>query len=305
MHIPVLLDRAIELLDVKPDGIYVDCTAGAGGHAEEIARRLESGRLLALDRDPVAVALTRARLRPYKRVQVQQANYRDLTCVLAEVGISVVNGILIDAGLSSMQLNDPSRGFSFQEEGPLDMRMDTTSGPTAAQYLASVDEDELMRVLREFADVPKANKIAAETCKRRAQAPLKTTQDLVQVVCDAFPFVNGVPAETRQVFQAIRIAVNEELQALSHVIDTAIAALAIGGRLVCITFHSGEDRIVKHLIQKLSKPTRELHPDGRTKEILPAVLKNLTRKPVIPNPEELRTNPRAGSAKLRAAERVR
>lgn len=303
-HIPVLLDSAIELLDVQPDGIYVDGTVGAGGHAEAIARRLESGRLLALDRDPFAVALATSRLRPYKQVQVQQANYRDLRAVLAGQGLSVVNGILIDAGVSSMQLDNPSRGFSFQEEGPLDMRMDTTSGPTAAQYLADIDEPELIRILRDFADVPRAPRIAAEITKRRADAPLETTQDLVQVVCAAFPFVNGVPQETRQVFQAIRIAVNEELQALNHAIETAIDTLVIGGRLVCITFHSGEDRIVKRLMQRLSRPKHELHPDGRTKETIPAVLKNLTRKPVTPDNEELRRNPRAASAKLRAVERV-
>lgn len=304
-HVPVLAGPALEYLRVREDGVYVDCTAGAGGHTECIAERLgPGGRVLAIDRDPRAVALTRERVARYPQATVRQGNYRELAALVGSVGFASVDGVLIDAGLSSMQLDDPARGFSFQREGPLDMRMDPTTGRTAAEFLATVDERELTRVLREYGDVPRAKTIARAICERRKRAPLETTRDLADVVAEVFDFVTGVPEETRTVFQAIRIAVNDELHALEQGVESAVGVLGTGGRLVCIAFHSGEDRIVKNAMRRHARDTKELYPDGRTKQTHPPTLRILTKRPVTPSNDEIRENPRAHSARLRAAERL-
>ena len=304
-HVPVLAGPALEYLRIQEDGVYVDCTAGAGGHSALIAERLsEKGTLIAIDRDPVAVTLTRERVKSFPQVQVVRGNYQDLAARLAQCGITELDGVLIDAGVSSMQLDDPERGFTFQETGPLDMRMDPEAGASAAEYLERVEESELARILREYGDLKRAKRIAHAICRRRDAAPLETTKDLADVVAEVFDFVQGTPEETRTVFQAIRIEVNEELQGLESVLHQAIDMLRSGGRLVCITFHSGEDRIAKSVFRAAAQKRRALHPDGRVKEVLPAVVKVLTRKPVRPTREEIRANPRARSAKLRAAEKV-
>ena len=304
-HVPVLAGPVLQYLQIREDGVYVDCTAGAGGHSTLIAERLsEKGTLIAIDRDPVAVTLTRERVKSFPQVQVVRGNYRDLAAKLAERGITELDGVLIDAGVSSMQLDDPERGFSFQETGPLDMRMDPEAGHSAAEYLERVEELELARILREYGDLRLAKRIANAICRRRGSAPLKTTKDLADVVAEVFDFVQGTPEETRTVFQAIRIAVNEELEGLESVLHQAIDMLRSGGRLVCITFHSGEDRIAKAVFRAAAQKRRVLHPDGRVKEVLPPVMKVLTRKPLKPSKDEIRANPRARSAKLRAAERV-
>jgi 16S rRNA (cytosine1402-N4)-methyltransferase len=203
-----------------------------------------------------------------------------------------------------MQLDDPARGFSFQEDGPLDMRMDRTSEVSAETWLAEVSQDDLAAVLKRYGDIRKAKTIAAAICRRRVTSGMKSTADLVAAVKDALPFVSGVPEETRTVFQAVRIAVNDELRSLERFMNQAIDLLAPGGRLVCITFHSGEDRIVKNVLKEAGKPWRELHPDGRLKELHEARVKVLTPRPVLPGDEEIADNPRAQSAKLRAAEKV-
>ena len=304
-HVPVLAGPAFEYLRIQEDGAYVDCTAGAWGHSALIAERLsEKGTLIAIDRDPVAVTLTRERVKSFPQVQVVRGNYQDLAARLAQCGITELDGVLIDAGVSSMQLDDPERGFTFQETGPLDMRMDPEAGASAAEYLERVEESELVRILREYGDLKRAKRIAHAICRRRDAAPLETTKDLADVVAEVFDFVQGTPEETRTVFQAIRIEVNEELQGLESVLHQAIDMLRSGGRLVCITFHSGEDRIAKSVFRAAAQKRRALHPDGRVKEVLPAVVKVLTRKPVRPTREEIRANPRARSAKLRAAEKV-
>jgi len=295
----------VEYLRIREDGVYVDCTAGAGGHSALIAERLsEKGTLIALDRDPVAVTLTRERLKSFGQAQVVRGNYRDLAASLAERGIVELDGVLIDAGVSSMQLDDPERGFSFQESGALDMRMDPETGPSAAEYLERVEESELARILREYGDLKRAKRIAKALCRRRETIPFKSTSDLVEAVGEVFDFVRETPEETRTVFQAIRIAVNEELEGLDKGLHQAIDLLRTGGRLVCITFHSGEDRIVKNVFRDAARKRTLLHADGRVKEVLPAVMKVLTRKPVRPTKDEIRTNPRARSAKLRAAEKL-
>ena len=304
-HVPVLAGPAVEYLRIREDGVYVDCTAGAGGHSALIAERLsERGTLVALDRDPAAVKLTRERLKPYAQVQVVRGDYRDLAAMLSERGIAELDGVLIDAGVSSMQLDDPERGFSFQETGALDMRMDPETGVSAADYLERVEESELARILREYGDLKRAKRIAKALCRRRESAPFKTTTDLADAVAEVFDFVRETPEETRTVFQAIRIAVNEELEGLERGLHQAIDLLRAGGRVVCITFHSGEDRIAKNVLRAAAQKRRVLHPDGRVKEVLPAVMKVLTRKPVRPTKDEIRTNPRARSAKLRAAEKL-
>jgi 16S rRNA (cytosine1402-N4)-methyltransferase len=305
VHVPVLSGPALEWLRIREDGVYVDCTAGAGGHAELIVRRLSSGRVLALDRDIEAVRRCRERLASYPRALVFHANYNRLATVAAEQGVRRVDGVLIDAGLSSAQLDDATRGFSFQVEGPLDMRMDTSQGPTAADYLGGVSEDELARVLRAYGDIRPARRIAKSIVRRRESGAMRTTTDLRDAVRDALPFVAGEPEEIRTVFQAIRIAVNDEYQALESGLRQAIDLLAPEGRLVAIAFHSGEDRIVKNVIRDESRPRRELTPDGRLRSQSPGRLKVLTPKPITPDENEVAANPRAHSARLRAAERIR
>lgn len=304
MHTPVLAGPALEFLRVRENGTYVDCTAGAGGHTALIAARLNEGTVIALDRDEGAVKLARARLKSFPMASVLHRNYGELAAVLAELGIDQVDGILIDAGMSSMQLDDADRGFSLQRQGPLDMRMDRSAGPTAADFLAAVDEVELVRILKEYGDLRKARAIARAIVKRREKEPLKTTQDLAKAVSDVFHFVQGVPEETRTVFQAIRIAVNDEFRWLEAGARQAISLLAPGGRFVGISFHSGEDRILKNVLREASRPRRILKPDGRIEKTIPPTVKLLTPKPVTPSTEEIQANPRAHSARLRAAERL-
>jgi len=215
-----------------------------------------------------------------------------------------VQGVLIDAGVSSMQIDDPGRGFSLQHEGPLDMRMNPTEGMTALEYLAIVDPDDLATSLRTFGDVGPARRIAKLLSSRAREGRIRTTVDLVRTVQEALSFVRGIPEEVRTVFQAIRIAVNDELSALSCGVEQAIDCLAPEGRIVAISFHSGEDRVVKNLLNREGRPRREFQPDGRLKHESAPRLRVLTRKPVVPDAAEVQQNPRAHSARLRAAERV-
>ena len=303
-HTPVLTGPALSWLRIRPDGVYVDCTAGAGGHAELIAERLKGGRLIALDRDPSAVRLAGERLARFAGVSVVHANYDRLKLVLGECGVSAVDGILLDAGVSSMQIDDPARGFSLQDDGPLDMRMNPTEGQTALEYLKSVDPDELTAVLRSYGDVGPAARVARVLSRQAREGNLRTTRDLVRAVQESLSFVRGIPEEVRTVFQAIRIAVNDELGSLEQGLTQAIDCLADGGRLAVISFHSGEDRIVKNVFNAAARPKREFHADGRLKSVQEPVIRVLTRKPVLPEQEEIRSNPRSHSAKLRVAERI-
>jgi len=294
----------LKWLDIRPDGTYVDCTAGAGGHSASIVPLLSGGRLIALDRDPAAVALASERLAPYSNVTIVNANYARLSRVLEELGAGPVQGILIDAGVSSMQIDDPNRGFSLQHEGPLDMRMNPAEGVTALEYLATTDPGDLAKALREYGDVGPARRVAKLLSARAREGRIRTTVDLVRAVQEALSFVRGIPEEVRTVFQAIRIAVNDELAGLGEGLRHAVECLAPAGRLVVISFHSGEDRIVKNFMNREGKVLREFQPDGRLKREIPPRLRILTRKPVVPDAAEVRENPRAHSARLRAAERV-
>ena len=304
MHVPVLAQACIDWLQVKADGTYVDCTAGAGGHAEMIAERLENGRLIALDRDPAAAEGVRKRLAKYPIAEVFQRNYSELATVLNELEIETVDGILLDAGMSSMQLDNPHRGFSFQEEGPLDMRMDTTQGQTAAQWLASATTAELAQTLKEFADVGPAKRLAQSIHERAADGHLVTTHDLSAAIQDVLGQAFDKGTVTRQVFQAIRISVNQELNSLEEALPAAIQHLKPKARLIVLSFHSGEDRIVKRTFQTYSRKQRTLNLDGTDAAVQPALIRVLTKKPQKPTPQEITANPRAQSAKLRAAERL-
>lgn len=303
-HIPVLADAVIEWLRIKGGGAYVDCTAGLAGHSQPIASRLTTGRLIALDRDPASVEIARERLAGFPNAVVVHGNYGELKAVLAGLGVNEVDGVLIDAGFSSMQLEDARRGFTFQQEGPLDMRLDTSSGETAGEFLAGVGEGELARVLKEYGDVRPARRIAAAIVRRRDRGAMETTVDLAGAVCEALDFVSGQPDEIRTVFQAIRIAVNDELRWLQKGMEEAIDVLRPGGRLVAIAFHSGEDRVIKNVLRDASRPRRDLYPDGRVKSIRPPRVKVLTPKPVKPGAVEIARNPRAKSALLRAVEKL-
>ena len=304
-HVSVLAAEALDYLAVRENGVYIDCTAGAGGHSALIAARLgPGGRLVAIDRDSGAVKLALEKLRGHARATVVQGNYGDLASIAIALGIEKVDGVLIDAGLSSMQLDDPRRGFTFQQEGPLDMRMDPTQGRTAADYLAAVDEEELERVLRVYGDVPRSRRLARAMIEQREKQPIRTTHDLVSVLVEACHTGGKIPDETRTIFQAIRIAVNGELDSLTKGVEAAVELLGQGGRLVCITFHSGEDRIVKNQLRDMSRPIRLMHADGRVKGTVPPKLRLLTKQSVTPSAQEIRTNPRAHSARLRAAEKV-
>ena len=300
----MLAGPAVAWLGVREDGCYVDCTVGGGGHAEHIAAQLRTGRLVAIDRDPAAVAAARARLNRYPWVEVVHGNYAALGALLRERRIAEVDGVLIDAGVSSMQLDTAERGFSFQEDGPLDMRMDTTAETTAAALLAAQTKDSLARLLRSYGDVKFPGRIARAILERRNSGMLDSTGQLAAAVREAVPRKNLADDEVRRVFQALRIAVNNELECLRRGVLDAIEALRPAGRLVVISFHSGEDRIVKQVFQEYARPQRILHPDGRVKETVAPVLRILTKKPVVPDAAEVRANPRAHSARLRAAERL-
>jgi len=301
----VLPEASLSWLRVIPGGTYVDATVGLGGHSRLIASRLSGGRLIGLDRDPSAVSAARALFSDNPAVTIVHRNYSELRAALDELNIRHVDGVLLDAGFSSVQLDDPGRGLSFQSEGPLDMRLDTTQALTAERYLAETGEGELARVLKAYGDVGPARRIAASIVRRRREGRLHTTGDLVAAVGEALPFVGGMPEETRTVFQAVRIAVNDELRHLEQGLEQAVDVLGAGGRLVVIGFHSGEDRIIKNVLRRYSRVERLLHPDGRVRGTRPARLAVLTPKPVVADAEECRRNPRAHSAKLRAAERLR
>ena len=304
MHVPVLAGPALEWLAVRGEGTYVDCTAGAGGHSELIAQQLTTGRLISLDRDEVAVGLARERLKQFPNACVVHTNYDALAEVLTQLKIEQVDGVLIDAGFSSMQLDDPVRGFSCQDDGPLDMRMDRGRGEPASDYLRHVSSETLEHVLKTYGDIGPAKRIARQILADAANGKLNTTSDLCRSVSEALPFVQGQPDEVRTVFQAIRIAVNDELTSLERALEQAIAALAPNGRVVAIAFHSGEDRVVKHVLQRWSRRQRELTPDGRVRRTIEPLIEVLTPKPVLPDEAECRANSRSRSAKLRAAKKV-
>jgi len=291
-HIPVLTANVLSHLRPERGGLFIDCTVGLGGHSRAL---LESGatRVIGLDRDQDALAAARIALAPWAdRIDLVDADYRALDEVLHARGVSLVDGALADLGVSSMQFDTPGRGFSFQRDEPLDMRMDRSSGDTAAQLIARAGERELADAIYAYGEERFSRRIARAIVGARQEAPIETTLKLATIVRRAIPSrgYQRIDPATRT-FQAIRIWVNRELEGLDRFLEAAARRLRVGARLVVITFHSLEDRIVKHTFRALER-SRD------------AMLKVLTKKPVVPDDEEVRLNPRARSAKLRAAEKL-
>lgn len=307
-HTTVLLQEAVEALALKPDGIYVDGTFGRGGHSRLILERLgKSGRLIAFDRDPAACAV--GRNFGDERFCMVHSSYSRLQEVLRQLNVGQIDGVLLDLGVSSPQFEDATRGFSFSMEGPLDMRMDTTEGQTAAQWLASASEVQLEEVIREYGEERFAKQIARAIVKARARQPLVTTAQLAAIVAAAIPARAREPKQNpaTRTFQAIRIYLNQELERLSLALPQCVEMLKPGGRLVIISFHSLEDRIVKRFIREGANSDKlPKHLPLRAEEVRHFSRANLQRvgKAVRPGMAEVECNPRARSAIMRVAERI-
>lgn len=306
-HISVLLDETIDSLNIKPDGIYVDGTLGGGGHSLEICKRLgDGGRLIGIDQDMDAIQAATARLSDYKdKIDIVHSNYQDIESCLGELSICGVDGIVLDLGVSSYQLDNVDRGFTYREDTPLDMRMDQSQTRTARDIVNNYSEMELFRVIRDYGEDGFAKNIAKHIVKAREEGPIETTGQLNEIIKAAIPAKvrQGTGHPSKKTFQAIRIELNHELEVLENSIDKMIDLLNPGGRLSIITFHSLEDRIVKNLFRRNMNPcicppsfpvcTCGQAPKGKI----------ITRKPIIPSDEEISGNKRAKSSKLRVFEK--
>lgn len=307
-HKSVLLQECIDALNIRPDGIYLDGTLGGAGHSSQIARRLtEGGRLIGVDRDRTALAAAKERLAPYAdRVTLVHSNFAEIDAILDSLGIPAVDGMLFDLGVSSPQLDDASRGFSYMADAPLDMRMDKDDVLTAGAVVNTWPQGELRRILYDYGEERYAPQIAAAICRAREKAPIETTLELVDIIRSAMPAqaLREKQHPAKRSFQAIRIAVNDELGAVSRMMQAAVGRLNPGGRLAVITFHSLEDRIVKSEMQQAARgctcpPEFPVCVCGKK-----PLVKLVTRKPIVSGPAELEENPRARSAKLRVAEKL-
>ncbi len=306
VHKPVLLDECMEVLNIRPGGVYVDGTLGRAGHSREIARRLTVGRLICIDQDMAAIEAAEERLAPWRdRVTLVHGNFSGLADILRQAGVSGVDGALFDLGVSSPQLDDASRGFSYMQDAPLDMRMDAAAALTAREVVNTWSPEELRRILYEYGEERYAPAIARAIVRAREEKPVETTLELADIIRGAMP-----PAALREkqhpakrTFQAVRIAVNGELDVLPPMLKAAADKLRPGGRLAVITFHSLEDRIVKRTMRDMARgctcpPEFPVCVCGKK-----PMLRLVTRRPIVPGTEELSENPRARSAKLRAAEK--
>lgn len=307
-HKSVLLKETIEYLNIRPDGIYVDGTLGGGGHAYEVCKRLSSkGRFIGIDQDEDAIKAATRRLSEFEdKTQIIRSNYCDMSETLAEVGIAKVDGMILDLGVSSYQLDDPTRGFTYRVDAPLDMRMDKRRDFTAKELLNSYSEQELYRIIREYGEDKFAKNIARHIVQAREQKEIETTGELTEIIKAAIPakvrMTGGHPA--KRTFQAIRIELNRELEVLEESLEDMIHLLNPGGRICVITFHSLEDRIVKNIYKKSENPCTcpndfpvcvcGKKPLGRV----------VTKRPIVPTEEEVEYNPRSKSAKLRVFERT-
>lgn len=306
-HQSVLLQACLDNLQIRPDGIYLDGTLGGAGHSLEIVKRLTTGRLIGIDRDEMALQAAGEKLAQYRdRVTLVHNNFENVAQVLQTLQISGVDGMLFDLGVSSPQLDHAERGFSYMADAPLDMRMDQSQGVTAYEIVNGYSDDQLRKILYEFGEERYAPRIAGAICRRRALSPIQTTLELSEIVRSAMPAqaLREKQHPAKRTFQAIRIAVNDELAAVSHMMDAAIGCLNPGGRLAVITFHSLEDRIVKQSLQAAAKgcvcpPDFPVCVCGKKPQV-----RLVTRKPIISGEMELERNPRARSAKLRVAEKI-
>lgn len=306
-HKSVLLQECLDGLNIRPDGIYLDGTLGGAGHSSQIAARLTTGRLIGVDRDTVALAAAEERLQPYgDRVTLVHSNFKEIHQILDDLGIDQIDGMLFDLGVSSPQLDDGERGFSYMADAPLDMRMNRQDRLTAYEVVNQWPREELKRILYDYGEERYAPQIAAAIDRKRENAPIETTLQLVDVIRSALPpqALREKQHPAKRSFQAIRIAVNDELGAVQEMMEAAIPRLKKGGRLAVITFHSLEDRIVKSAMAAAAKgctcpPEFPVCICGKKPQV-----KLITRKPIVSGPEELEENPRARSAKLRVCEKV-
>ena len=305
-HRPVLLAECLQGLCIRPEGVYVDGTLGRAGHAREVAARLTTGRLVGIDQDQAALDAAPGRFGSLlDRVTLVHRNFREIPQVLDELGITGVDGILLDLGVSSPQLDDGSRGFSYLQDAPLDMRMDQTQALTAAEVVNTWPEEELRQILSRYGEERYSPRIAAAICRRRDKAPIRTTLELVEISRSAMPAqaLREKQHPAKRSFQALRIAVNDELGAIADTMEAVIPRLNPGGRLCVISFHSLEDRIVKTAMAQAARgctcpPEFPVCVCGNRPQV------RLTpRKPILPSPAELEENPRARSAKLRVCEK--
>lgn len=306
-HRPVLLDECVEALNIRPEGIYLDGTLGRAGHSREIAKRLTAGRLICVDRDRAALDAAQERLAPWMdRVTLVHSNFDRVDEILDELSLPGVDGMLFDLGVSSPQLDDGSRGFSYMTDAPLDMRMDREEGVTAADIVNGWPQEELRRIISQYGEERYASQIAGAIVRRRSDKPVSTTLELVEIIRGAMPgkALREKQHPAKRTFQAIRIAVNDELACVERMLQKAVPRLNKGGRLAVITFHSLEDRIVKTGLNEFARgctcpPDFPVCVCGRTPDI-----KLVNKKPILPSEREIEENPRARSAKLRVAEKL-
>lgn len=306
-HISVLLNECIEGLNIKPDGIYIDGTLGGAGHSSQIVKRLTTGRLIGIDRDSVALKAAGERLVPYKdNVTLVHSNFCEMAQVIKDLGLPGVDGILLDLGVSSPQLDEVARGFSYMADAPLDMRMNNEDPLTAHTVVNTWSQEELKRILFDYGEERYAPRIASAICRRREEKPIETTLELVDIIRSAMPAqaLREKQHPAKRSFQAIRIAVNDELGSVERAMESAIPLLNPGGRLAVITFHSLEDRIVKIAMAEAAKgctcpPSFPVCVCGKKPKV-----KLISRKPIVATDEELEVNPRSRSAKLRVCEKL-
>ena len=307
-HKPVLLEECIQALNIRPDGIYLDGTLGRAGHSREIARRLTTGRLICVDRDQAALDAAQERLGEWMdKVTLVHSNFDQLDAILDGLHLAGVDGMLFDLGVSSPQLDDGERGFSYMADAPLDMRMDREGGLTAADVVNTFSQEELRRILFQYGEERYAPQIAAAILRRREEKPIETTLELVDIIKSAMPAraLKEKQHPAKRSFQAIRIAVNDELGSVERMLERAVPRLNKGGRLAVITFHSLEDRIVKTGFADFARgctcpPDFPVCVCGKTPDI-----RLVNKKPIVPGERELEENPRARSAKLRVAEKLK
>ena len=306
-HNPVLLEECIEALNIRPEGVYLDGTLGRAGHSREIAKRLTTGRLICVDRDQAALDAARERLAPWMdRTTLVHSNFDRVDEILDELSLPGIDGMLFDLGVSSPQLDDGSRGFSYMTDAPLDMRMDQEEGVTAADIVNGWPQEELRRIISQYGEERYAPQIAGAIVRRREDKPVSTTLELVEIIRGAMPAkaLREKQHPAKRTFQAIRIAVNDELACVERMLQRAVPRLNKGGRLAVITFHSLEDRIVKTGLAEFARgctcpPDFPVCVCGRKPDI-----KLVNKKPILPSEREIEENPRARSAKLRAAEKL-